>query len=1209
MPTRSRSSTQVLSGASETRLAFQHVRAERADVVIVPDSKTGVPTLGTAFALSPRMKAKPPSKTPLTLRVWFPTIELGEGAARGALEGTPSAEGHVKGVRGSVLVSPVGVTVDAPRFSALIRVAGSPEVRGVASFHQRGTTHFYGTFDGYVGDLQVNTVGRLDGRRLDVKLDVPQAEPHLVRAIYPDWPVNETVVAHAELRGDIPAFQVSGHFLVGASVIDASGDLRVGGETSLRLAVTGQDVDLRAVLPDSPPTSIDTQGELFVRAGREGPTLDFSGKTEPTAIGGVTIPPADFTGRFANRLLEARGTLHEPGMPVDATFALTTAGVIDIDARAKRFRIEKAPRAHGLVAANGAADVHAKAHIEGGRLDADFDADLESFALGPVRVARGKVRGRARGPVARPAELVLDARGEGQGFRAGEFAFDAVTAEVKGRLDQLALSTTLESKEGATLTATTKLRAVGGTRLDDVDLAIARGGVTLHARAASIELGASRVEARDVRLEGAGGTLTASVRYEPRLFELEAHGKGLELGTVSRVLGVSRDRLAGTIDIDAELVAASDVRKGDVRLVVTDGSFGPVGGVSLELDAALDADGFSGEATTRVSGYGSARASWDVAVSGDFLDAERWRRAEGRLDVGVESFDLAHVGKVLPREWRISEVRGFAVGQVSFLRLGDALPNVSLLVATNGLGVSIASEKAGEAPLEISGIEASLGGSVDGKTGATDASLRLVDEYGMLISSTGHVELDLERVLARPAALVDELRAKPLAIAALVDERRIERLPELVRPKGVNGTLRAEGTLRGTLANPVLSLKAALGAVTLGEGVQSRPFDACLRAQYDPSVSRFGLGSELYIDEPTLAACAGRRVAVANAAGTLDLAAAKAGKRAFRGDAQLSLEDLPLDFVTPLARAHIGGRAKGRAALVQTDGEPQLSAKIQISDATVRDLELGEGSIEVRSNGPDARADVTLTKKDGSLRGEGRAGLDWEGLVPGLDRTRPLSATGTVQNVDAAVLQPLLEDIVSDLTGRLDGSVRFALVPSRNAAGDFTWTGDVSGKASLEEGSLQLAGLGMRLSALRFDAEAKKVGEPHARFGAKAFCGVALQEPERFGERRPLPRRPRFRARPREREHARRPAHDPGNASGDAHRQCGRRARTPAGRGPRRRRASQVEGRAAALVERQRAFRREPSRHRDPPADCGSPPSGRAAPGCPGCSSSSWVRT
>jgi hypothetical protein len=1067
--------SEFLEDDAETKLVFSHVRAERADVTIVPDPVSGVPTIGTAFALSARERAKPPSKEPSRLSVWLPTIELGQGSVRGRLEGTPSAEGRVKGVRGSVLVSPVGVAVDAPRFSALIRVAGSPEVRGVATFHQRGTEHFYGTFDGFVGGLQVNSLGRLDGKRLDVKLDLPNAEPEHVRAVFPDWPVRETVVAHAELQGEIPRFRANGHFLVGPSVIDASGDVHLGSGASARLAVTGQKVDLRAVIPDSPPTSIDTQGELVVRETPDGVTLEFTGKTEATAIAEFPVPPAEFTGRFAKDRLEARGTLHEPGMPVDATFALTTEGVIDIEARAKRFRLERAERLHRVLPGGGTTDLHGKAHIENGRIAAELDADVENLRIGLVHVGRGNARARLEGPIARPSALALETEGQGQGFRAGEFSFDGVKAKVSGPLDALALETTLESANGPNVVATTTLRAVGGTRLDDVDLSLRRGEVAIRARAARVDLGESTVEAREVSVEGAGGTLTGSARYRPRLFELEAHGEGVDLGVVSRVLGLTRGTLGGKVDVDTEVVLASDVRRGTLRLRVAEGSLGDVTGVSVELDGALDADGIDGEATTRVSGYGRARASWDVAIDGNLLEAERWRRAEGRLDIGIESLDLSRVGRIVPPAWGLRDVRGFAVGQVSLVRPEpDVLPNVSVLVATHGLGLSVSHEK-DEEPLEISGIEANLGASIDGKTGATQASLRLVDDRGVLVTTTGAVELDLGRAVRGARELVDEIRTRPLVLALLVENRSIEHLPELLRPKGVTGTLQAEGTLRGTLQNPVLALKAALGAVTLGNDVQSRPFDACLRAQYDPAVARIGFGSEVYIDEPALAPCAGRRVAVANAAGELDLEALDQGKRAFRGDAQLSLEDLPLEFVTPLARAHIKGRARGKAALVQSGDEPQISAKIQLSEAMVRDLELGDGSVEVRSNGPDVRADVNLTKRDGSLSAEGRAGLDWTGPVPALDRSRPLSAMTTVRNVDAAVLQPFLEDIVSDLTGRLDGSVRVALVPMRTSDG-VTWSGDVSGKASLEDGSLQLAGLGMRLSALRFDAEAKKVG-------------------------------------------------------------------------------------------------------------------------------------
>ncbi|HEX6766708.1 MAG TPA: hypothetical protein VF103_14540, partial [Polyangiaceae bacterium] len=87
--------SEILSGKRERQIVFQHVRAEHAEAAILADPASGVPTIGAAFALSPRMKAKPPSKAPSTLRVWLPTIELGDGSARVELQGTPSAEGHV----------------------------------------------------------------------------------------------------------------------------------------------------------------------------------------------------------------------------------------------------------------------------------------------------------------------------------------------------------------------------------------------------------------------------------------------------------------------------------------------------------------------------------------------------------------------------------------------------------------------------------------------------------------------------------------------------------------------------------------------------------------------------------------------------------------------------------------------------------------------------------------------------------------------------------------------------------------------------------------------------------------------------------------------------------------------------------------------------------------------------------------------------------
>ena len=74
-------------------------------------------------------------------------------------------------------------------------------MRGIGSFHLRGDRHFWSSFDGYVGELQLNTVVRLEDGKLDIIADVPQAAPEAVRALWPDWPLQCVADAHVEAEG------------------------------------------------------------------------------------------------------------------------------------------------------------------------------------------------------------------------------------------------------------------------------------------------------------------------------------------------------------------------------------------------------------------------------------------------------------------------------------------------------------------------------------------------------------------------------------------------------------------------------------------------------------------------------------------------------------------------------------------------------------------------------------------------------------------------------------------------------------------------------------------------------------------------------------------------------------------------------------------------------------------------------------------------
>ncbi|HUF76741.1 MAG TPA: translocation/assembly module TamB domain-containing protein, partial [Longimicrobiales bacterium] len=628
----------------------------------------------------------------------------------------------------------------------------------------------------------------------------------------------------------------------------------------------------------------------------------------------------------------------------------------------------------------------------------------------------------------------------------------------------------LESR-GAEVTVRTRLGVLSGTRLDDLEVDVARGGALLRARAARVLLDDQVLEVRDARIDGAGGTLLGAANLRPGLAEVTLYGDDIDLDAVARVLGLSSSELGGKLRIASEVAIARDVKRATLDLSVRDGHVGPLRAVTFDGNATLVDRSLTGEARADVTGLGSLRASFDTELAGSALDADSYRKATGRLDLGLERLDLSQVAIALPSALGIRRLMGSLTAQISVLRSDpERRPAVTLLAATDGLSFDLERDRPAP-PVELRGIEAQLSANADAATGLIDGSLRLVDKEGLLVTAAARLESDVDRLLAAPGGIVAELSASPVVIAARVDRRRLELLPEPVRPVGPTGVLSLEATLRGTLKQPVLSAKGSLASLVVGEDAQ--PFDVCGRGQYDPSERRIGVGAEVHLPAAGGAACSGRRVALATATGIADLPAIARGERGFLGDAELALEDTPLELVPALSQAGIVGKVAGRVAILQTEELPQVTAALRLEGGAVGTTSLGSGEIDLRSDGRVVRATLTLASGEGKLAAEGRAGVTWDGLVPGLDTTQPALASTTIQNVDAVVLGPLLRDVLTDLTGRLDGSFKISLVPRPDGQG---YGGDVTGAAAMRDGAFQIRGLDMRLSHVTFTAEAKKVG-------------------------------------------------------------------------------------------------------------------------------------
>jgi autotransporter translocation and assembly factor TamB len=1063
----------ILEDTPRSTLVIDYARAERAEVKLTPDRETGDPTLVSAFELRDTTPGVPSKKE---IRVWMPALELGQGKVSGAMLGA-GVEGRASSAHGRVLVSPVGVAVDVPRFAASMKGVLSQEIRGIASFHERGTRSFYGTFDGYAGDLQVNSVMRLEGRKLRGTVDVPRADPKSVLALYPAWPVLEPLSLHVAAKGDIEDIGLTGTVLAGKAEVAFSGELRPREQPVLMLDVAGQNLDLRSVLEGAPESQIEAHAVLGVWTG-ETTTVDVTGSTQPTVLAGEEVPALEVAGSYDEQGFNARVEAHEPGMPFTANVLISPEGAIEGTADVPRFRIEAAPRIAAFLPLRGVASGKVSGRFAKGEVDASVNADLTELTLGAISVTRARVTGSLRGDVQDAGRLAIDAKTEAQGVLAGAFRFEGLSGSVRGPAREPHITVALENEQGLNVKAETKLRSLAETVLHDVRIGVSRAGAELRARATRIALAEGHIEGRGLVIEGAGGNLTGSGNYRPGFLELEARGDGLDLGTIANVLGLAPETLDGRVSLHADVIAARDVRRGRVHFEVHDGRFRGLPKTNLDLGATLDGTRLEADAEGSVDKLGKFRLNFDGELSGEALTADAFRNATGKAELLVTSLALAELERFIPTESGIEALSGVAGVQLTLGRTKPGeIPSAALVASTESLALTFTPPESGAAPIVVTGMDAELGGSFDGRNGVTEASLRVVDAQGLLASATGRMEIEPESVF-EPKELLRNLTERPIALTAAMNGRSLATLPEPIRPGVVTGTLSAEANLRGTLAAPVLSGKAQLRGAVVGDALNSTPVDACGRAQYDPVTQDFGFGAEIHLHAASRPVCGGQRVVLASANGTLDLDALEPGKRPFVGDARLGFEDLPLSVITSLSDAGVRGSVRGAVALALAQGEglPQITAGLVLRDTALDRIKVGNGRFTLRSDGKQLVAGAVFDRDPGELVAELRSALAWDGMLPSFDPASPIHANVRAEGVDAVMLEPMLSDVLSDLSGRLDGNVAIALQPKNAAAPDAPREGSFSGKLAMRDGQLQFTGLGMRLSQVSFSAETKTVG-------------------------------------------------------------------------------------------------------------------------------------
>lgn len=1063
----------LVTPGAELSFVIDHVRIERAEADIIPDAD-GLPTLARALTPRPTPGDAAAGADAPDVKVRLPAIEIGQAYARGSVSGSPTLETELSAVRGSVLATSQGATIDVSRFALVARGVGGADARGVASLHIRAPGAIWGSFDGYMGDVQFGSALRYEHESLDLKLDVPRAEPAAMRALVSQWPLLMRTEARARLTGKPPDFELTLSSVIGSSSrVSARGALSVADPFRLQLEIEGRRLDLRALAASSPATSFDVDTELGLHRRNGEWIVDVGGALHGTQVENVVVPSIDFSGSTAGGAFVGEAQLHDFGLPVQLTFTVFPDGKLQLEAEARRVNLAKVERIKPYFQGTGTADAQLRASLARGVLEGSLTLDVHDLTYQDVSLQDGRLLASVKGPTERLDALALEARLTGKQLGAGRFRFEDVRAAAFGPVKAPTVTVTLKDTTGPSFDARAQVALGTPLSVRGLSLGVSRSDVEIRAQVAQLDLAEERVLVRELRLYGATGELQGNAEIRPDSLSVTAQGHNLDLSALSRVLGLPRGTLEGRANVNVDVLAGSKLRRGTLELSVDKAAIAGLSGISGQLSARLDGDALSGSATGQIDSFGAFSASWDTELGGPPTELASFEKATGRATLSLEDVTLEYLGQLRP------ELEADFTGHASLTldvtrREPDAVPDLELSARTRDLRVQLT--RKGETPLVLSGIELSASAAHEGATGNTTASVAAEQGAERLVAASADMTLDLKAALAGAPSLTRQLEERPLLAKLVVSELDLESLPGPLRAPGVRGALRLEGMLRGSIADPIASVSVRASSLRFSGNELSEPLDVCGSAEYGKESGAFSAGAEVFL--PTgfdlrRGACSGRRVATVHLNGTVPFDAERALPD-WSGTALIALEDLPLSTIEALADARVTGNVTGKVLVDRSRGTPAASAELELKDVRADRLAIGSGAVSVRASASHARAEFSLAQAAASVAGQVDAGIAWSSGLPALDDAQAVDASLRATQLPASVLEPLLSDVVSELRGVVNGQLDLRLSAADEEQARHLQ--HVGGQVTLRDSSFILQGLGFRLRDVGFTASARRVG-------------------------------------------------------------------------------------------------------------------------------------
>ena len=874
----------------------------------------------------------------------------------------------------------------------------------------------------------------LDHDRLDATVDVPSAQPDVVRRAFPALPLARPVSLHAHAEGTLPVLAITAVGRVGESAFTGQGAVALRENQPFHLDGDLTQIDASAF---TGPAS-DVSGHVHLEGAIEGgaPKGTFRITTRESTVLTQHAPAIAAEGSFDQQRVTATFRASEPGVDADGKLDLhVPEQKLDFDVHARSRDLRILVRAPGVVAGAGTAHATGTVDLARATVEAHVTADGTGIARSPASAQNVHAEATVKGPLASPT---IDVTASGKQVRLTAMGADGKAKE----------PLTYPSASGHARIVLGPTPRIVGVEVH-VEGAEDKAAVVATAREIRFGQGGS-IEIEGGHVEGLGAPLELDVHLVNGALSVRAKATDVDVQRIAAMTGIKELRLLpegsrATLDIDVK--SSGERADGHFDVSVS----GAKDGTAAELHGRIDGHHVTAKARLAVGKLGWVELQRVEVDLPGAPSASTLKRATGSIDLRGE-IDLSQGAALFGGEL-IERISGTAALSARLER-GDPrnLPTVYASARTRDLDVTFNNE--GQS-VHVSGIDGQLHVGHDGATDETETALLTWDAKGILASGDLKARVPLVAWMTG-AKKVDRGVLAALEVAGLLDmpEREMADLPGNIAEPGVRGDLSARAELAGSMAHPnvVLVARAEGLGPRKGTGRPSQrylPIDAVLKARWDGD----DVVATVTADEdphavPDPAAPVPKKNRKAGHVRGLVIAHVPAADLlagrplAWNASGELDVKDLEL---TPLPLPYdTRGALTGHVRLRDLTGAPMLDATARVDRLTIGGTRLKRGELTVEAKEGALDGIAAIVQDDG---GSGRmhilsSALSWHGVDVAWDANRSTRLDYAVDRMSLSIFRPLVRRVIPEIDGRVDG----------------TGSASVDAKSQVFEGGISLSG-------------------------------------------------------------------------------------------------------------------------------------------------------